>query len=333
MSGIDEEVDSSLREATTRIELVHRSFADSRVSTSPRGQCLYFNTFICYTRSLMKILKTIIIVVISLTALCIAGFFLIGYLNPKPGGIRIETTPTASVYIDDLLVGETPFQGTHDAGKILLRLVPQGSSENLIPFETSITLISGVETAVGRNFASTEDKSSGYVISFDESGSGVAGLAAISQPENAQVLIDGVSRGFSPYISSTISPAMHTITIKSPGYSDFSSTVKTLDGYRLTFYVKLGKGISEESMALDKKVVQKVTILDTPTGYLRVRTLPGENGEEIAQVDSGSSFAYLDTDVATGWIEIQYQASKSGLPSGITGWVSGKYATVSSILE
>lgn len=281
----------------------------------------------------MKTLKIVIITLVSLATLSVAGFFLIGYFSPKPAGIRIETTPVASVYIDGLLVGETPFQDKHDAGKILLRLVPQGSSENLVSFETSIILVSGVETAVGRNFAPTEEESSGYIISFDEDRGDAAGLVAISQPENAQVLVDGVSRGFSPYTSSTISPAMHTITIKSPGYSDFSSTVKTLDGYRLRFYAKLGKGASEEPTSLDKEVVRKVTILDTPTGYLRVRTLPGEGGEEIAQVKPGESFPYLDTDVATGWIEIQYQASRSGLPSGITGWISDKYASVGPTLK
>jgi hypothetical protein len=159
---------------------------------------------------------------------------------------------------------------------------------------------------------------------------------AISQPDNAQVLIDGVSRGLSPYNVSAISPAMHTVTIKHPDYSDLSMTVKTLVGYRLTFYAKLGKGDNQNSVVEDElaEVETKIVeILDTPTGYLRVRTKPGETGEELAQVKPGDTFPYLDTDVETGWIEIQYQEPKSGLPSGIIGWVSGKYATVSSTLK
>ncbi len=258
-----------------------------------------------------------------------------GSFSPKPGGIRIETTPEASVFINGSLVGETPYKGSFKAGTILLRLVPKGSSENLIPFETSLTLAPGIETVVGRNFGMSEDSSSGYVISFEKTGSRTAGLVAISQPDNAQVLIDGVSRGFSPYNVSAIAPAKHTITIKSPEYSDFSMTIQTLVGYRLTFYGKLGRGGGQDSSPGDKSqgTVKIVEILDTPTGYLRVRSEPGVGGEEIAQVKPGESFPYLDTDVATGWIQIQYEATKSGLPSGIVGWISGDYATVSAVAK
>lgn len=284
----------------------------------------------------MKKLRVVLLVIVVLAILVITGLFLIGYFSPKPGGIRIETTPSASVFINGNLVGETPFEGSYTAGTILLRLVPQGSSENLVPFETPITLVSGIQTAVGRTFGSSEESSSGYVISFEKTKSGVASLVVISQPSNAQVVIDGVPRGFSPYQISTISPAMHTISVKYPGFSDFSMTVKTEPNYRLTFYAKLGKGGDQGDQAnnkSEKDVSNIVTILDTPTGYLRVRTKPGGNGEEIAQVTPGETFPYLNTDLESGWVEIQYQASKSGMPSGLTGWISGKYATVSAEIK
>lgn len=284
----------------------------------------------------MKTIKVVLITVTSLTILGLTGLFLAGSFSPKPGGIIMETVPEASVFINGSLVGETPYKGSFKAGTILLRLVPKGSSENLIPFETSLTLAPGIETVVGRNFRVSESDSSGYVISFEKTGAQTAGLVAISQPDNAQILIDGVSRGFSPYKVSAIAPAKHTITIKSPEYSDFSMTVQTIVGYRLTFYAKLGKENNQDSFSGDKSrgtVVKMVKILSTPTGYLRVRSEPGVGGEEIAQVKPGESFPYLDIDVATGWIEIQYEATKSGLPSGIVGWISGDYATVSAVAE
>jgi hypothetical protein len=283
----------------------------------------------------MKLVKVLVVSVISLLILVGTAFFLIGRYSPKPGGIRIETTPVSSVYINGNLVGETPYQNSYKAGKIILRLVPLGSVQNLVPFETPITLVSGIETVVGRNFGTTEENSSGYVISFEKTGMDTSGFVAISQPVNAQVLVDGVSRGFTPYDISVIAPAMHTITIKSPGYTDFSMTVRTLNGYRLTFYAKLKTGDTQgsEQVQDSQETGKTVQILDTPTGYLRVRSQPGKLGEEIAQVKPGESYPYLDFDVATGWIEIQYQAPKTGLPSGIVGWISGDYATVSGSLN
>lgn len=277
----------------------------------------------------MKTVKTILIVIVAFAVFFGGLLFFIGYFSPKPGGIRIETIPKASVFINGSLVGETPYEGTYKAGKILLRLVPQVSEENLIPYETSINITSGAQTVVGRTFASIEDESSGYVISFEKLKTKGTAFAATSEPDNSQVLIDGVSRGFSPYIASTIAPAMHTIVVKSPGYLDFSITVKAVNGYKLLLYTKLGQGGNPEE-ALTESVQERrfVKILETPTGYLRVRTKPGEEGSEIAQVKTGEQYPYIDTDVETGWVEIQYQAPKEGMPSGIVGFVSGDYVSV-----
>lgn len=278
-------------------------------------------------------MKKVGTIIISLTALFIlgaVGLFITGYFSPKPGGIRVETDPKASVFINGELVGETPYQGSYKSGKIILKLVPEGSSENLVPFETTLTIKPGIQTAVQRIFKASEAESLGYIISFEKNNTGNAGLLIMSDPENAQVLIDGVSRGFTSYSTNSISPAMHTITIKSPGYLDFSTTIKTIGDYRLTFFAKLGTNDEREVKTNQiTSAGKKVKILNTPTGYLRVRTEPSENGQEIAEVKPGEEYSYIDTDIASGWIEIQYQASKSGLPAGITGWISGKYASVS----
>jgi hypothetical protein len=278
----------------------------------------------------MKIVKIVLISLISLATLVAAIFFLVGYLKPKPGGIKIDTTPVASVYINGSFVGKSSYQGTYPAGVISLKLVPDNLNSNLVPFETNITLVSGIETVVSRNFGESEDVSSDSVISFEKTGGTDAGLIVISTPDNAQISIDGVSRGFAPYKVSAITPAMHQVTIKSPGYSDNSTTIQTLSGYRLTFFTKLQKSavINVPMEATPAATIQKqfVQVLDTPTGFLRVRTKPGTLGEEIAEVKPGEIYPYLDEDVASGWLEIEYQEAKAGLPNGITGWISGDYS-------
>jgi hypothetical protein len=137
-----------------------------------------------------------------------------------------------------------------------------------------------------------------------------------------------VPRGFAPYKTSTISPADHQITVRSTGYVDRVMTVRTYVGYRLTVFAKLARGEPGPDGASTKIEPPKVyvQILDTPTGFLRVRTQAGTAGEEIAEVKPGSKYPYLSEDSSLGWYEIQYEEPKPGLPDGIKGWVSSQYS-------
>lgn len=61
-------------------------------------------------------------------------------------------------------------------------------------------------------------------------------------------------------------------------------------------------------------------VLDTPTGWLRVRSEASLNGTEITQVTSGTSYNVLEE--VTGWVKIKVSET-------ITGWVSSAYVTLS----
>ena len=282
----------------------------------------------------MKTLKVVLIVLVSLIVFVGAVLFIIGNLKSKPGGILVDTSPAASVYVNGELVGKTPLQKTYDAGEITLKLVPLIADQNLLPFETKITLVSGVQTVVRREFGIDENSSSGDVISFEHQGGQEASLVVVSTPDNAQVNIDGVVRGFAPYKTSSISPAKHQITVKAPGYSDRVMTVNTALGYQLDLFAKLSKaGVTLNPSPTPTPVSTQsaqtyVEILSTPTGYLRVRTEPGTAGEEIAQVKPGDKFLYLGEDTSTGWYKIQYEEPKAGLPNGVAGWVSNQYSKI-----
>lgn len=258
----------------------------------------------------MKTLKIVSITIITLAILGFVIVFIVGSLAPKPGGIRVEGSVPASVFINGSLVGKTPFKSTYKSGEITLKIVPDSVGDNLFPFEAKMTLASGVETVVRREFASTEIESSGDVISFEKGAGKETSLIVVSTPDNSQVSVDGVPRGFAPYKTSTISPAEHQITVKAQGYADRVMTVKVVSGYRLNVFVKLGK--MKEAAPTPTPAPQLKTyieIQETPTGFLRVRTAPGSGGEEIAQVKPGEKYLFLDEDAATGWYKIQYQAA------------------------
>lgn len=60
-----------------------------------------------------------------------------------------------------------------------------------------------------------------------------------------------------------------------------------------------------------------VEILDTPTGFLRVRKEPSTSAEELARLSPGEFFPLLDEE--SGWYKIEYESDKDG-------WISGQYA-------
>lgn len=62
-----------------------------------------------------------------------------------------------------------------------------------------------------------------------------------------------------------------------------------------------------------------VEILNTPTGFLRVRSQPSLGGTEIGQIKPGSVYPLLNSQ--SGWYEI-----KVDLPATSSGWISSQYA-------
>ncbi|OGD78835.1 hypothetical protein A2368_03305 [Candidatus Collierbacteria bacterium RIFOXYB1_FULL_49_13] len=63
-----------------------------------------------------------------------------------------------------------------------------------------------------------------------------------------------------------------------------------------------------------------IEVLTTPTGWLRVRSTASSAGTELAKINTGEYFPYLDTD-PSGWTQIEYATGKQG-------WVSTQYIKV-----
>ena len=85
---------------------------------------------------------------------------------------------------------------------------------------------------------------------------------------------------------------------------------------RGVYWRDLSKAEKEETKSLISK---SVVISATPTGWLRVRSEPNLNATEIAKVNTGESFTFLEEK--DGWYKI-------ALKDGKDGWVSSQYATI-----
>lgn len=233
----------------------------------------------------------------------------------------VESQPQSTVFIDGEQMGVTPFKTQHKAGEIRVKLVPFSQENGLVPYETKVTLVPGVETVLRRSFGPTDQASSGELLSFERMGGRAASLALVSSPDAAEIELDGKKIGFSPHKLDALEVGEHTIRVNSPGYSSRELSVRTVSGYRLTVVVKLAK-LQEEAQApeaLEKIKTVLVEITTTPTGFLRVRTEPSTSATESARVTPGKRYRFIEENSEKTWYKIEYEQSKSG-------WVSTQYA-------
>jgi hypothetical protein len=262
-----------------------------------------------------------------------AVLYFIGYFNPTSAGLYIESIPNASVFVNNEEVGRTPYKATSDQGEMTIKLVPESFETPLAPYETKISLVSGVETIITREFGQTTELSGGEVLSFERVDESQTGLSVITNPDSGQVIIDGSVKGFAPFRTTSLTEGEHLLEIKREGYITRGISINIQPGYKLIAVVKLAPSpnipeeqpIEDEEKTKPKEEVKKVTIVDTGVGFLRVRKEPSTLGEEVARVIPGRDYVLLETDEDTGWYKIVYDAGEEGSASS-SGWVSNTYA-------
>ena len=269
-----------------------------------------------------KLGKLLLIFFVTLLAIFFI-LFLVGYFKPKGAGIFIDTIPVSDVYINESLVGSTPYETIRNPGEVTVKLVPK--NEMLVSFETKVNLVSNVRTVIKREFAESEEESSGEIASFEKVGGKDASVSIVSMPDASKISIDGQIRGFAPYKINSIVPSEHVLIISASGFLERSLTIKAYQGYKLTVVVKLavsGEVLPTPTPTLNDQEtlnIAKIEILETPNNFLRVRSKPSTDSQEVARVVSGNSYPLIEEDSETGWYNIEYEKGKQG-------WVSNEYS-------
>lgn len=280
-------------------------------------------------------LKIVILGLVIVSLVIVLVFFLVGVFKEETAGIHIQTLPDSSVFIDGVQQGRTPYKETIRPGEVVIKLVPESFEKPLAPYETKINLISGVETVISWEFGESDEEGGGEIVSFEKANRGETSLSVVTIPDSAQVVIDGTVKTFAPYKTSSIIPGEHILVVSAQGYLDRSVRVKTYEGFKLTAAVKLAPSKEPpeeeepsstglpagEAEAPEGEEEEKVwvEILSTPTGFLRVRAEPSTLGEEVARVEPGEKYLFIERDEKTGWFKIEYEEGKEG-------WVSNTYA-------
>jgi hypothetical protein len=282
-------------------------------------------------------MKKIIIVFIASFALALTLFFAVQYylgVNAQKGALQVTSAPDSKVYLNDKYLGQTPLCKCEAAdmlasGEYTIRLVPLDTS--LREFQEKVTISPAVLTVVDRKFGKN-GLSEGSIISLTPlSEKEKTELLVASFPQSSEVLLDDTIIGITPLSHKDPTESDHVLKIRKEGYNDKEVRIRTPRGYKLTVTAYLSTNgdpqqsastaatpVPEGSSPTPTPVQERVTISDTPTGFLRVRATPSTTGAEVGRVSPGQTYP-LSSEQA-GWFEIT-------LEDGTKGWVSSEYAS------
>src|SRR3989344_8379660 len=207
--------------------------------------------------------------------------FLLDRKNGK-GALQVTSVPKSKVYLDKKLIGTTPLCACDLAqmlsvGDYTVKLV--ALEGNFTPFEDKITINKKTLTVVDKTFADNGE-SDGSVISLSSlSNKKDIEVLVISLPDKANVFLDSNPVGVTPLLLKQVSESDHDIRLTHDGYKEKSIKIKTALSFRLNSLIFLGINpdlsdtpqASSAALLSPTSAVSKVLILNTPTGFLRVR--------------------------------------------------------------
>lgn len=250
------------------------------------------------------------------------------FLNQKSGkgALQVTSIPDSQVYLDGKLVGRTPLCKCETAdmipvGEHIVRLVP--SSGDFVPFEGKVTIYKSVLTVLDRTFGDGASSAGSVITLTPIEDKNTAQFFAISFPDKAQVLLDGTPVGQTALFLPNVTASDHELTFKKEGYKEKLIRIRASKGYKLssTVYLGISGDVASSSATASSSAAAsaaKVLILETPTGFLNVRSTASLSGSILEQVNPGDSFELVSE--VSGWYEIK-------LSSGETGWISSQYAS------
>lgn len=274
--------------------------------------------------------------IILITAIFL-GFVIFGLFqqffnaSSKKGALQVTSTPVSKVYLNDKYIGQTPLckceaTDTLKTGDYTFKLIPENKS--LSEYQEKITISEGVLTVIDRKFGK-DSRSSGSVISLTPlKDKKSTELLIVSIPSKSIVHLDNNEIGMTPFLFKNPTESDHALRVTKEGYEDKTVRIRTPLGYKLTvvMYLSTGELLKEASVSpmaspsatvAPTAQVSRVVILDTPTGFLRVRASASVTAAEVGRVVPAETFDLVSEQ--PGWFQIQ-------LKNGAVGFISSQYA-------
>lgn len=240
-------------------------------------------------------------------------------VNPfeQKAGLKVTANSEATVFLNDTHVGKAPLEKEDlNPGEHTIRV-----STDTQAVIRKTRLSKGMWTLMNVEFGAEETQTASELVSLEKG----EGFIVTSDPDGATVSIDGNMRGITPLSLRNIDEGTHVLSLAKEGYLERSVTnLKITAGRLVTIAITLPKaqGTSVTNQATPSALppetpgTKTVTILETGTGWLRVRSSPSLSGTEIAKITVGQSYPY--TEENSGWAHIT-------LPDGRDGWILAQF--------
>jgi len=281
----------------------------------------------------MKTKLILFIVLLVLFIGFIATRFLIVNRQNDFGQLKVNSSPSASVFIDNVAIGKTPFEDKYKIGEYLLKLIPEGTATETASWQGKVKVFKNTLTVVDLELGSSDVTSAGEVLTATKmtkapKNSNYGEILVETEPQGALVYLDNDEKGVASAILSDVMKGDHELSVFMPGFFRRTQKINVNAGYQLIAKFKLAIDPSQmpkiTQMAEEKKATESATaasensivIKDTPTGWLRVREEPSIDASESARVNPGDKFDVIDEK--DGWYKIKYDGKNEG-------WVSGEY--------
>ncbi len=261
--------------------------------------------------------KTIFIILVFIAGLLLFIRFGVNPLVDSLGfnqkaGLKITSIPEAKVFVNGREVGKTSFEDKElKPGEYLVKLSSdQGNWEGKVKIQGGTLAV--VNRELGENLAS----SSGEILTLS-SGKGVT---ITSQPDGAEVMVDGKSVGVTPKTVTDLTVGEHTFLLSHPSYLKRSIRAYIPDKLSLSIAVDLAlTEVDVASIPTTPQTTQiEVVVKQTPTGFLRVREKASTASKEVGRVSEGDVLMVLEE--LPSWYKIK-------TPDNIEGYVSATYVT------
>jgi len=285
-----------------------------------------------------KKLTLFLILVILFIVFVLIRYFIFDKSN-EYGKLNVISSPEASIFINNTMIGKTPFNDKYKVGEYLLKLIPEGTATETASWNGKINIYKNAMTYVNRELGSSDITSSGEVFTTEKmaaSNDSYGEVYVETEPQGAIITLDNDEKGTAPLILSNVLKGEHELSVYMPGFFRRTEKINVDSGYRVNASFKLALDPTQQKLEDSTKVASSssssdstkyVVIKNNDQGWLRVRADALIDATEEAKVKVGEKYELLDEK--TDWYKIKYNDDTSGLVSGQfdEGWISSEYST------